>query len=264
MLADEEPRVRVAAITALGNLGVDDELVVPALLNTLAGDEVASVRSAAIKALESFKMDPALALPVLLKAVNDEAYDVPAAAIDAIGRCGPAARHLGPELIAVIRDNRHYGAHRAAMLALPRIGLEPEEILPVAIYGLKSSNDELTTAAATVLSEVKVDADEMLPVLSDVLKSPIMGQDARVAAARAIRQPWPGRGTGCSRPRRHFGQLERRRCTNCRCRRAKRNRAEREGRLRELLAMLDKPAVKDAARKAIGVIDPNGAVPPSA
>jgi HEAT repeat protein len=84
-LGDEDPFVREAAATALGEIG---EPAVEPLIAAL-GDEDRNVRSAAAKALG--RLGNARAVEPLIAALGDEARDVRSAAAGALGRFGEPA-----------------------------------------------------------------------------------------------------------------------------------------------------------------------------
>jgi HEAT repeat protein len=68
-LGDDEREVRAAAAWALGKIGKDPELAVPALASALKNDSVGSVRRSAAKAIGRFESRAKVALPILREAM---------------------------------------------------------------------------------------------------------------------------------------------------------------------------------------------------
>lgn len=84
--------VREVSARALGGIGKDSEIVVPALIQTLQHDEYPSVRQCAARALGDFHSNAVLAVPALYQAsTNDTDPVVCRAAVEALKRIQPAA-----------------------------------------------------------------------------------------------------------------------------------------------------------------------------
>jgi len=84
--------VREASARALGGIGKDSEIVVPALIQTLQHDEYPSVRQYAARALGDFHTNAVLAVPALYQASTNDADPVVCrAAVEALKRIQPAA-----------------------------------------------------------------------------------------------------------------------------------------------------------------------------
>jgi HEAT repeat protein len=124
VLRDDDPRIRQAACTALGQIG--DPAAVPELTKRL-WDSASEVRIAACTALGQIG-DPA-AVPELTKRLRDSASEVRIAACTALGQIGdPSAV---PALIACLDDEEMTDAATSALL---QIGKPAVPELSSAVY----------------------------------------------------------------------------------------------------------------------------------
>jgi HEAT repeat protein len=97
------PRVREAAARALGAIGSQPELSLPALGQAI-GDPRPFVRAAAAESLAAFPDNAAETVPQLANALSDEYLDVRVAAATALGLLGEAAMPALPELNQLAHD----------------------------------------------------------------------------------------------------------------------------------------------------------------
>lgn len=101
-ITNPDYKVRWSAIVALGQLGPEAEIAVPALTNALS-DNVSDVRTAAAYALRDIGPVAASAVPELVKMMQtDVAWGARAAAADALGRIGDTS--VVPDLAAALYD----------------------------------------------------------------------------------------------------------------------------------------------------------------
>lgn len=114
LVADQSPKVRLAAVQALGylgTLGLRAQELVSVLVDRL-GDTAPEVQEAALRALGSLKEQAASALPQLVPLLLKGSDQVKEAALYAIGQMGQAADYAQPALKLLAR-----GKGRLAQLA---------------------------------------------------------------------------------------------------------------------------------------------------
>ena len=111
-----------AAIGRRGALSVNDvkEALEP-LADLVKSDSDAQVRSAAAKALGDIGSQPTLAVPALTEALKDKAMGVKMAAINALGQFGPEARPALPQLRAIAQEKKDKKLSQAANQAVKAI-----------------------------------------------------------------------------------------------------------------------------------------------
>ena len=97
---DDDGEVREYAVQALGDLELDPERVVPALVQTLESDKDEDVRQAAADALREFGAAAARAVPALCRALGDDGAWVRTAAIGALGDIVP----MTPETLVPVAE----------------------------------------------------------------------------------------------------------------------------------------------------------------
>ncbi len=178
-LNNGDENLRIAAAKALGSLGVVSPEVLSALRTASQDDQGApALRKEAIKALGGMGV---VALLDLIQATGVSEEDTDLAAIEAIGKLGPAAHPALPTLSAILKDGRP-SARQEAAKSLGKIGPaalpelldalqnEPDQqvmneieaslakIGPAAVPGLvrflKSQDKEVISRAVGVLSEI--------------------------------------------------------------------------------------------------------------
>jgi HEAT repeat protein len=116
----DDPKIALAAIKALGEIGAWPERSVPALREAVTHDRVA-VRAAAALALASFSEGAADSVPPITTALDDEYIIVRRAAAQALGKFGKSAASARDTLERVAKDDpsplvRH--AAREAFVAI--------------------------------------------------------------------------------------------------------------------------------------------------
>ncbi len=87
---DNDPLVRAGAAIALGQIGQQPEVVVPALIESLA-DPVVTVRLSAVEGLARFGPKAREAVPVLMKAFENRESKIASLAGFALMRIDPSA-----------------------------------------------------------------------------------------------------------------------------------------------------------------------------
>jgi HEAT repeat protein len=103
-VADEDPRVRAPAVTALGLLGPAAEPAVPLLTNSLADLDDDALRRA-VQALGRIGSTPEIAVPALADRLFASDPRVACEAGRALGLFGHAARPVAPQLLAAAESD---------------------------------------------------------------------------------------------------------------------------------------------------------------
>jgi HEAT repeat protein len=103
-ITSKYPRVREAAARALGAIGSQPELSLPALGQAI-GDPRPFVRAAAAASLAAFSDHVTETVPQLVNALGDEYLDVRVAATSALGQLGPLAQSALPALETLKDDS---------------------------------------------------------------------------------------------------------------------------------------------------------------
>ncbi|MEI6518634.1 MAG: HEAT repeat domain-containing protein [bacterium] len=143
MLADESPRVLVAAVQSLGKLR-DPRSIEP--LVKLLGNEDTTVRKTVVEVLGEIK-DPA-GIPGIVSAFQDVEIDVrKAAIISAVTMAADSVPHLIPLL-----DSENDELRRSAIEALVKI--HSASVMPV-MAQLFETSPRLRTSAVEILSQIK-------------------------------------------------------------------------------------------------------------
>ncbi|MHC4405315.1 MAG: M56 family metallopeptidase, partial [Planctomycetota bacterium] len=214
MLKDPKARVRICAVTALGNMGPKAKSAVPALVDAMKDDETLCLAEDALE-----KMGPAAkaAVPGLTEILGGTDLGASHCAARVLAAIGPDAREAVPALIACLqRRNDPWGQlslctslatldpkSSQAIEALTRLADGPcRDIQPAAhfhlvkmgetgashfqalIDALEDSNPRVRLTAAAYLGRLGKDASEATPSLLAALDD--VDPEARVEAAHAI------------------------------------------------------------------------------
>jgi HEAT repeat protein len=143
-------KIRLSAVTALGNIGPEAKDAVPelgAVLNRVTGEDSKVV-------LEALTKIGAPSVPVFRKAMKDSNVNDRAAAIEAVGKLGPAAKELVPDLIEGMNGKSKL-VRLAAINALGFIGSDARAGIPVLKELSKDADKEIREAAAFSLEKIQ-------------------------------------------------------------------------------------------------------------
>ena len=143
-LRDHDETVRRGAVDAIWS--ANEAAGVEPLIETLTRDKLLSVRGRAAVALGGLG-DPR-AIPTLVRALDDEADTVRSAAANALGSMGPEGAQALPQLMAVARADAASAVRQSAVMAIGSLGPWAEAAIPTAIRAL----DEADRAAAPFLA----------------------------------------------------------------------------------------------------------------
>ena len=168
---DETPRVRRAAVIALGIAGPKTPGVVGTLAQALRKDKEAEVRREAVQVLRDMGDNALDALPALLEALREDSDDgVRQTAAVALGRIAKNARSAVVPLTAALKD-KHPGTRAAAAESLGQFGREANDATEeLVVCLLDKSNDRFVRSYAAIsLGRIKGDPDTVVPALVKVL-----------------------------------------------------------------------------------------------
>lgn len=162
-LKSTDAKARKAAAIALGDLGVDAKVAVPALRDALK-DKEAPVRWSVAEALGRIGADAANAVPALAKALRDP--DIREIAADSLGAIGPAARGAVPLLQDAVKDNTNAEFRWAAAIALTRIDAKSAKMaLPLFIDKLTNGDHRACWDACMYLAPMGLEAKAAAPAV---------------------------------------------------------------------------------------------------
>jgi HEAT repeat protein len=186
-MKDANPNVRLAMVEAIESLG--DAIEARALMREATRDRVVFVRWAAARALgESAPDKPdatvyAPEIDSLARLLDDTDPDVRTAAINALGKFGPAAKSAAPKLLETVTKG-DIEPRVAAVAALGAVGSDAATTVPILITGLQNRDLRLRRASAQGLVRFGAAAKSALPELRKALADP--DADLRLAAAEAV------------------------------------------------------------------------------
>ena len=164
---DKQPIVRRAAAHTLAAIGSEAKPALPELKAALA-DENGFVRVAAATALWQVGQD-AGGVPLLVEALKDPTIVGARIAADALAEIGPGARQAVPALVAALDDPASC-ARVATARALWLVGRDARGV-PALVAALKDPMPEVRDAAAENLRLVARKSKVQVPGLADAIKA---------------------------------------------------------------------------------------------
>jgi HEAT repeat protein len=191
-LDDTEPVVRCFAARALWRVSGESEKPVRTLVALVNSPdrtpEGSSRRLQAIEALGEMGPDAALAIPALISALHDKenpSNGIPGGAAEALGRIGPRAQGAEAALTALLDDEGSYVRVKAAQ-ALWRILRRSDPSVRVLMEVLKNRECDVfqRTLAVRALAEIGAEARTAVPTLEAAVGDP--NQEISSAAREAL------------------------------------------------------------------------------
>jgi hypothetical protein len=178
-----------SAISALGEIGVADERVLPALVSALKDQgrwsvrnighsvgfylrsEDVLIRQHAASALGEFGQDAKEAVPALIEMLNDERVAVRADVARALNKIEPdvVAKVAVPALIVGLTDENLSGRTKSVDV-LGEIGPNAKAAVPTLIVLLENEDNRLRSTAANALGRIGPPASDAVPELIKLLK----------------------------------------------------------------------------------------------
>ena len=128
LLADPSPRVRAAAVRAIGHLGAAALPEVPELTRMMR-DSSSDVRESVVGALVNLGAPADVLLPVARSALRDSSATVRSSAADAVSYLGRTAASATDDLIVTLRDPNE-NVVRSSVVALGSIGPAAKKAIP--------------------------------------------------------------------------------------------------------------------------------------
>ncbi|MBC7819497.1 MAG: HEAT repeat domain-containing protein, partial [Planctomycetaceae bacterium] len=167
-LAASNPQARTLVLEILARRPKPSELAVVAI-QRLTRDTDQSVRSSAIRALQTIKVPIELQLKLLQESLDDANVGVRQQAIQRLGEIGKAAQPARPKLLEMLQDDKEPAPLKTSIVtSLPRMGIEPLQLLPVLAPLLKNSDQSLVTVTLQALGRMGPDAvPYVLPLADD-------------------------------------------------------------------------------------------------
>ncbi|NEP89882.1 MAG: HEAT repeat domain-containing protein [Okeania sp. SIO2C2] len=182
LFSDKNWRVREAAVEAVGNMGLEAKQFIPQLLQ-LFSDEHSSVREAAARAVVKIRSDAKQLIPQLQQLLNDDNWRIRKAAVEAVGEMGSEAKEFIPQLQQLLSDEDS-DVRRAAAWAVGSMGSEAKKFIPQLQQLLSDEHSSVREAAATAVGNMGSEAKEFIPQLQQLLSDE--DSDVREAAATAV------------------------------------------------------------------------------
>jgi HEAT repeat protein len=189
-LAHNNPEIRVAAASALGQIArKNDRCVVP--LARCLTDPVPEVRAAAATALAQTGPLAVPGIPQLANALEEGPASVTVAAVHALGRIGPEANSTVPRLAARLHPGTNPSIVRSsAATALGRISRCPERAVPALIQALEDPDENVRQSAMRALAAFGPHAKTAVPALIRALAH--ASESIRILATEALGSIGPG------------------------------------------------------------------------
>jgi vesicle coat complex subunit len=164
-LKDPDPKIRLKAATALGNLRTKAKGAIPALLEAL-NDKDPAVRTRVIAGigLISFQDEKKMLVPVeeidikivraLIPFVEDKDVDVRMVTLSALGSCREKAKEAVPKLIPALKAKER-GVRSMAANCLGAIGPEAKAALPHLQNALKDEEESVRERAREAIKLIQ-------------------------------------------------------------------------------------------------------------
>ncbi len=184
-LADDDPDVRQAAASSLGQLGPASPQVTPALIHALADDSW-RVRQAAASSLGQLGPASPEVTPALIHALADDSLSVRQAAASSLVQLGQASPQVTPALIHALADAGSWQVHQAAASSLVQLGQASPQVTPALIAALADADYDVRQAAASSLIQLGQASSAVLQALSAALTD--VDSDVRGTAAVSLAQ----------------------------------------------------------------------------
>ncbi|QVL33928.1 HEAT repeat domain-containing protein [Telmatocola sphagniphila] len=181
-LEDEDPRVRVAALEAVGRLGeIEDPSLLPQILGLL-DDPNDDVKIEVTKVLPLLGGDPSSIVIALTRRLETDDNDwVREHAAKAIGKFGAVAASAGPALLKASRGGE-VGVREQALRAI--VMIQPPEALEAFAAGLTDPSPDIRKLASAGWMKMPVLPAEVIPELIEALGDP--ENQVRANAAHAL------------------------------------------------------------------------------
>jgi HEAT repeat protein len=189
-LTDEQPKVRVAAAQALGQIGPAARPAVPALLNQALHDPIEYSAGQAALALKTIDLAAARqVITAYLPALAEQDVHLRRNACSVLASLGPVAKPAVPALTHALNDSDEIVRARAVS-ALGEIGIPAKDVVPALATALHDNSSQVRHAAATKFAFSMAPAPDAIPALTEAAESSDMsvGFLAKTALDRVNRE----------------------------------------------------------------------------
>ncbi|HEY1859640.1 MAG TPA: HEAT repeat domain-containing protein [Gemmataceae bacterium] len=188
-LDDSDNNVRARASQALGNIGAEAKLAVPALLKRLKNEQNDVTRGVLADALAKIGPPAKQDVGLLREAITDLNPKVRAYAADSIGALGPDAESL-LALLTEAASDQDVQVRQNAVRSLGKMGGNGKDtIVPALTTALKDSEHEVRVAAAKALEGMDTLGATDVALLTSMLKQ--QDSEVRASGARALGKMGP-------------------------------------------------------------------------
>jgi HEAT repeat protein len=171
-LGDEERHVRLAAVVALGELKVQDPAILRALVKRLKDEnEYLYVRRAVVDALVKLKVQDPTILQALLERLREKDWDVREAVVNALGELKVQDPVILQALVERLGDEERH-VRLAAVEALAKLRVQDPAILQALVERLEDENEALCVrhTAVEALAKLRVQDPAILQALVERLE----------------------------------------------------------------------------------------------
>jgi HEAT repeat protein len=170
-LTDEQPKVRVAAAQALGQIGPASRPAVPALLNQALHDPIEYAAGQAALALKTIDLAAARqVMTAYLPALEEQDVNLRRNACSVLANLGPVAKPAVPALTHALSDSDEIVRARVVS-ALGEIGIPAKDVVPALATALHDTSPQVRHAAATKFAFSMAPSADAIPALTEASKS---------------------------------------------------------------------------------------------
>ena len=183
-LKSDDSGMRAGAAKALAGMGRDAAPAIPALLANLGGDE--EMRRETTEALGAIG-EPAV--KPLVETLKSQTALQRAGAATALGLVGKEVKESAAAFVELLKTESDSQVRVALLSALPKIGIEARESVPLLVAGVGDDDEQVRHAAINALVPMRAARDLSVPALAALLKD--ANATKRQRAARALGRMGP-------------------------------------------------------------------------
>ncbi len=153
LVQHKNPKIRLQAVTLLGEAGANPRLAIPALCKALKEDDSKEVRREAAAALGQLGREASSALPDLTHALKDQDREVRLQTLKALNQIGPKGADLSKPLMDCLAD-KDGEIQEQALQGLWHLGADAEKAVPALAIILEGPERNLRKLAVDVLERI--------------------------------------------------------------------------------------------------------------
>jgi HEAT repeat protein len=186
LLKDGDLNVRRTAVSALGRVGPAARAAAPRLAELARDKKDLNLRLMSLAALRQVHADARLVLPLAKEAVKDDNAAIKAQGLELLWQADPRSQEVVPLALEMLKTP---AGRYAALNLLGRMGPAAREAVPELVGLLKGNDQHLRQQALVALGNIGGGAGEAVPAMTGLLKD--ANVSTRQAAARALGQVGP-------------------------------------------------------------------------